>query len=131
MKTQTKLLFIRIAGVLSVIFALFHTAFYWIFKWAQDLNTLNPANKAILLTFNIIVILLLIYSVVLSFGYTQQLIQTTIGKSLLLFFSGFYMARIVCEFVYFGFRMPTSIMVIAICLIPAICFSLPVFFKSK
>jgi hypothetical protein len=131
MKTQTKILLIRIAGALSVLFTLFHTGFYWMFKWSQDLAVLQPVNRAILLTLNVVVILLLVYSVIMSLGYPRQLIQTQVGKSLLLFFSSFYLVRIVCEFIYFGFRMPSSLMIITICLIPAICFGLPVLFKSK
>jgi hypothetical protein len=130
MKTQTKLLLIRIAGVLSVIFTLFHTAFYWIFKWSQTLTVLHPTNKAILLTLNVCGILLLLYSVIMSLGHTRQLIETTIGKSLLLFFASFYLVRILCEIAFFGFKMPSSLIIITICLIPAICFALPALLKA-
>jgi hypothetical protein len=131
MKTQTKLLLIRIAGVVSFLFTLFHAGFYWIFKWSETLSVLNISDRGILLTFNLICILLLLYSVILSLRFTRHLIETVAGKSILLFFTAFYLLRIYCEFPYFGFRMPGSIIVIVICLIPAICFGLPVFYKSK
>ena len=131
MKTQTKLLLIRIAGVVSILFTLFHAGFYWIFKWAETLTVMNPTDRGILLTFNLICILLLIYSVILALGFTHQLIETVAGKSILLFFTLFYLVRIVCEFVYFGFQMPSSIFIIAICLLPALCFVLPALTKSK
>jgi hypothetical protein len=131
MKKQTKILLIRIAGVISILFTLFHAGFYWIFKWSQTLSVMNPIDKGILLTFNLISILLLLYSVVLSLGFARQLIETIVGKSLLLFFTIFYVVRIYSEVAYFGFRIPGSIMIISVCLIPAICFSLPVFLKSK
>jgi hypothetical protein len=131
MKTQTKLLSIRIAGIFSIIFTLFHAGFYWLFKWSQALSVLNASDRGILLTFNLICILLLLYSVILSLGYTRQLIETVAGKSILLFFTTFYLVRIFSEFAYFGFQMPSSIFIIAICLIPAVCFGLPVFVKSK
>jgi hypothetical protein len=131
MKKQTKILLIRIAGVISILFTLFHAGFYWIFKWSQTLSVMNPIDKGILLTFNLISILLLLYSVVLSLGFARQLIETIVGKSLLLFFTIIYVVRIYSEVAYFGFRIPGSIMIISVCLIPAICFSLPVFLKSK
>jgi len=131
MKTQTKLLLIHIAGVFSILFTLFHAGFYWIFNWSKTLIVMNPIDKAILLTFNLIGILLLLYSVILSLGFARQLIETTVGKSLLLFFTLFYVVRIFSEFAYFGFRMPGSIVIIVMCLIPAVCFSLPAFLKSK
>lgn len=131
MKTQTKVLLIRIAGVVSILFTLFHSAFYWIFKWSQTLVNMNPTDRAIMLTFNVICILLLLYSVILSFWFTRQLIETVIGKSLLLFFSVFYIMRIVAEFAYFGFMMPKSVIILVVCLIPAVCFGLPALLKSK
>ncbi|HNW51465.1 MAG TPA: hypothetical protein PKH79_10305 [Prolixibacteraceae bacterium] len=131
MKTQTKLLLIRIAGVVSILFVLFHAGFYWIFKWSQTLTVMNPTDRGILLTFNLIGVLLLLYSVVMSLGYARQLVETTTGKSLLLFFTAFYLVRIFSEFAYFGFHAPGSIIILAMCLLPAICFSLPVFVKSK
>jgi len=131
MKTQTKLLLIRIAGVFSILFTLFHAGFYWIFNWSKTLIVMNPIDKAILLTFNLIGILLLLYLLILAFGFTRQLIETTVGKSLLLFFTLFYAVRIFSEFAFFRHEMPLSLVIITMCLIPAICFSLPVFFKSK
>ncbi len=131
MKTQTKLLLIRIAGVLSILFTLFHAGFYWIFNWAETLTVMNPIDRAILLTFNLICILLLLYSVILALGFTRQLIETTIGKSLLLFFTLFYTVRIFSEFAFFGHEMLLSLVIIVMCLIPAICYSLPAFLKSK
>jgi hypothetical protein len=131
MKTQTKILLIRIAGVISILFTLFHSGFYWIFKWSQTLTVMNPTDRGILLTFNLIGIILLLYSVILSLGFARQLIENAVGKSLLLFFTLFYLVRIFSEVAFFGFRIPGSIMIISVCLIPAICFSLPVFLKSK
>jgi len=131
MKTQTKLLLIRIAGMVSILFTLFHAGFYWIFKWSQTLTVMNPTDRGILLTFNLIGVLLLLYSVVMSLGYTRQMVETSTGKSLLLFFTAFYLVRIFSEFAYFGFRSPSSVIILAMCLLPAICFSLPVFMKSK
>jgi hypothetical protein len=131
MKTQTKLLLVRIAGVVSILFTLFHAGFYWLFKWSETLMVLNANDRAILLTFNLISILLLLYSVILALGFARQLIETVAGKSILLFFTAFYLVRIYCEFAYFGFRMPSSIIIITICLVPAVCFGLPVVVKSK
>lgn len=131
MKTKTKLLLIRIAGIVSIIFTVFHAGFYWIFKWSETLSVMNANDRGILLTFNLICILLLLYSVIMALGFTRQLIENAAGKSILIFLTTFYLVRIYCEFPYFGFQMPSSIFIIAICLIPAICFGLPVFIKTK
>ena len=131
MKTQTKLLLIRLAGIVSIFFTAFHAGFYWIFNWSQTLSTMNTTDRGIMLTFNLICIILLAYSVVLTLGFTRYLIEEKIGKSLLIFFTSFYILRIISEFVFFGFSMPGSILIIAMCLLPTICFTLPVFYKTK
>jgi hypothetical protein len=113
MKTQTKLLLIRIAGVVSIFFTLFHAGFYWIFKWSQTLSAMNPTNRGILLTFNLIGVLILFYSVVMSLGYARQLTETTAGKSLLLFFSAFSASLPTSGFVR---RVPSSLPQCAFCL---------------
>lgn len=131
MKTQTKLLLIRLAGIVSIFFTAFHAGFYWIFNWSQTLSIMNATDRGIMLTFNLICILLLAYSVVLTLGFTRYLIEEKTGKAWLIFFSSFYILRIISEFVFFGFSMPGSILIIAMCLLPAVCFALPVFYKTK
>lgn len=131
MKQQTAFLLIRIAGYLTILFTLFHAGFYWIFHWSETLACMNATDRGILLTFNLTSVILLVYSVILSLGYTAQLIETVAGKSVLLFFSSFYLARIYSEFAYFGFKMPGSIVIIVTCLIPAVCFGAPVFLYSQ
>lgn len=131
MKTKTKLVLLRIAGFATIPFTLFHIAFYWLFNWSVALQPLAPMNRAIFLTFNLVGILFLVYSAIMSLGYSRNLIEEKIGKSLLLFFSAFYVLRIIAEFAWFGIRMPASISIIAICLLPALCFALPALTKSK
>ena len=131
MRTQTKLFLIRLAGIISILFTLFHAGFYWIFKWSETLTVMNPTDKGILLTFNLIGILLLLYSVIMSLGYTRQLIESIAGKSLLLFFAVFYAVRIFSEFAYFGFEVPGSLVIVGMCLVPLICFLVPALVKSK
>lgn len=131
MKTQTKLVLIRIAGVVSVFLTLFHAGFYWLLNWAQTLAVMNPDDRAILLTFNLIGVMLLLWSVVASLAFPRKLLDNVAGKSILLFFTAFYMVRIYGEFAYFGFHMPQSLFIIALCLVPMIGFGLPLLTKSK
>jgi len=131
MKTKTKIFLVRLAGAVSIVFTLFHAAFYWLFNWAQTLTVMNPTDRAIMLTFSLLCTLLILYSVMVAFFHTRALFETSTGKSLSLFFSTFYLMRIVCEFAYFGFSIPGSLIIIALCLLPAICFGLPVLLKTK
>jgi hypothetical protein len=68
--------------------------------------------------------MLLLWSVVASLAFPRKLLDNVAGKSILLFFTAFYMVRIFGEFAYFGFHMPQSLFIIALCLVPMIGFGL-------
>ena len=131
MKLQTKRILLRIGGGISIIFMVFHASFNWLFNWSQALQVLSASDRGILLTFNLIGVLMLFYSVVVTLRFTHQLLENAVGSSILLFFSGFYLVRIFSEVAFFGFAGAKSVFIIGICLVPIVCFSLPVFIKSK
>ncbi len=124
MKTNTQNRLIRIGGVFSGLFLILHIGFYWLFKWESTLQVMNHEDRSILLTLNLVGILFLVYCTGITLFMTKQLVQSVAGKSILLFFASFYLLRIVAEFLYFGFRFPSSIGGIILCLIPAVCFGL-------
>lgn len=129
MKKENRNQFIRTGGVFSGLFLILHISFYWIFRWEQTLQVMNPTDKAIMLTLNLVGILFLIYSTGVSFLLTKQLPQSSAGRSVLLFFASFYLLRIVAEFLFFGFVVPKSIVAVLLCLIPAVCYGLAALLK--
>ncbi|MBW8323437.1 MAG: hypothetical protein K0M50_01600 [Prolixibacteraceae bacterium] len=129
MKTENRNQFIRTGGVFSGLFLMLHISFYWIFRWEQTLLVMNPTDKAIMLTLNLVGILFLIYSTGVSFLLTKQLPQSSAGRSVLLFFASFYLLRMVAEFLFFGFVVPKSIFAVLLCLIPAVCYGLAALLK--
>lgn len=131
MKTENRNKLIRSGGIFSGLFLMLHIGFYWISRWEQTLQVMNPTDKAIMLTLNLVGVLFLIYITGVSFLLTKQLPQTSAGRSVLLFFASFYLLRIVAEFVFFGFAAPKSIVAVLLCLIPALCFGLPAIFKPE
>lgn len=124
MKTENRNKLIRTGGIFSGLFLMLHIGFYWIFRWGQTLQVMNPTDKAILLTLNLVGILFLVYATSVSFVLPRQLPQTPAGRSVLLFFASFYLLRIVAEFIFFGFIVPKSIVAVLLCLIPAVCYGL-------
>jgi hypothetical protein len=125
MKTENRNKLVRTGGVFSALFLALHIGFYWIFRWEQTLRVMNPTDKAILLTLNLVGILFLIYATGVSFLLTKQLPQSFAGRSILLFFASFYLLRIAAEFIFFGFEAPKSFVAVLLCLIPAVCYALP------
>jgi hypothetical protein len=131
MKPENRNKLIRTGGIFSGLFLMLHIGFYWIFHWEQTLQVMNPTDKAIMLTLNLVGILFLIYSTSVSFVLTKQLPKTSAGRSILLFFASFYLLRIAAEFLFFGFAAPKSFVAVLLCLIPALCFGLPAIFKPE
>lgn len=128
MKTQTILL--RIAGIISFIFVIFHLMFEKAFNWPITLNCLLPVNKAIMLTYHYICILVLIFMSIVSVFQTKTLINSDLKYSVLGFFCFFFIIRIITEFTFFGIRS-SSIAIIPMCAIPAIIFAIPLIKNKK
>lgn len=117
----------KIAGVMNLLFLMFHLPFYWMFRWEQALSTLSPDNRYIMLTFNIIANILLLYFTVVLLRYSRLLLQNAVGKSFLLLVSAFFIARIFAEFYFWGFHGVPSTIIIVLCAIPAVCCLVPLF----
>ncbi len=124
MKTENKNKLVRTGGIFSGLFLILHIGFYWLFRWEQTLQVMNPTDRAILLTLNLVGILFLVYATTVSFLQASQLPRTPVGRSVLVLFASFYLLRVVAEIVFFGFVVPKSILAIVLCLIPAACYAL-------
>ena len=113
-----------VAGCINLLFLMLHAVFPWLFNWKETLACLDLNNWAILQTFNIIVILMILAMTFFSFRYPSELTSSTLGRPISIVFSLFYFIRIVAEFVYFGYTGLASIVIIALCLIPALVYLL-------
>ena len=111
-----------IAGVISLLFFVFHIFFFQLFNWKERLISLNHNNWAIFQTFNLVAILMAGMITYFSFRHPTELVQTSLGKSLLVAFSLFYLIRIVSQFIYFGYQGIGSLMIVVLCLIPALIY---------
>lgn len=97
-----KKIMISIGGVLSVLFGLFHLSFWILFDWKNELLKISIENRNIMQMLNIGSSIIL-----LSFGYIllfnrNEVINTKIGKTILIILAIFYFARLIMEFVFSG-----------------------------
>ena len=125
------LIMIRIAGGICLFFMLFHLAFYKLFSWDTSLNSLTLNNRSILLTYHYISILITGFMGILPFTQGKMLLNSPLRYSILSFFSIFFLIRIITEFTNFGFNLPQSPIILVLCVIPMILFSIPIFSKNK
>lgn len=128
---KTHRILIRTAGVISLIFMLFHLAFNRLFNWDNTLICLSQSDRAILLTYHYISILITGFMAYVSLFQTKALLNSSLKISILGLFDLFYMIRIITEFTQFGFSIPQSFVILIMCSIPLICYAIPIFCKQK
>ncbi|MBN2091897.1 hypothetical protein JW964_19935 [candidate division KSB1 bacterium] len=111
-----------IAGIISLLFSIFHLFFYKIFNWSVTLACLDQNNRAIFLTFNLATILMILMITCFSLFYAKELINNKLSRPLLSVFALFYLIRIFSEFLYFGYHGFASLIIILLCLVPAMIY---------
>lgn len=128
---KTNILLIRIGGVLNIVFFLFHLAFYWLFNWKTTLACLSLDNWAIYHTFNISCDFILLFFVFVSLVKPEKLLTEINGRRITLLMVGFFSIRIVLEFILWGYQGLNSLIIVFICIAPAILYGLPLIRRNK
>ena len=128
---KTSVICLRIAGTISVFFTLFHCLFNKLFNWDLTLSCLSQSDRAIMLTYHYICILMVGFMSILLLFQAKQILESKIGSSVLIFFSAFYLLRMITEFTLFGFAGIHSIFILILCLIPVILFIIPIIYNLK
>ncbi len=128
MKTQFILL--RIAGIISFLFLVFHLMFYKMFNWNSGLSCLSNDNRAIMLTYHVISILITGFMALIPLIQTKTLLNSPLKYTVLSMFCLFYMVRIITEFTLFGFSKASPVILI-MCIIPMAFYAVPIFSKQK
>jgi hypothetical protein len=123
MKTQIRLL--RIAGIICLPFMLFHLAFNRLFGWDTSLACLSQSDRGILLTYHYISMLLLGFMTVVLLLQSREILVSKLKYSVLGMIVLFFLVRIVTEFTLFGWHMPSSPVILFMCLLPVILLIVP------
>ena len=126
---KTNLILLKIAGSISILFMLFHLGFQKLFDWEHSLKCLNVCDHSILLTYHYISILILSFMGLVPLVQGRLLLSSPLKYSVLSFFALFYLIRIITEFTLFGLSIASPIILI-MCIIPLICYLIPMIRKS-
>ena len=122
---------IMAAGLINALFFVFHLFFPRMFRWEKSLASLDRLNRAIFWTYHIIVLLILAAMAYISIRYASDLLGTPLGGAVLLTFAMFFILRIAAEFLYFGFDGVRSVIILAMCLVPAVVYMLGLGLRSS
>ena len=112
-----------IGGINFLLFGLFHLSFWHGLDWKNELIKLTEINSNVMQMLNIgISVFLLSFGFIMLF-YRREILNSALGKALLIIFSLFWFARLVGEFVFPGSSIIFGLILflcVLIYLIPAI-----------
>lgn len=128
---KNSIVLLKIAGIINLMFLMFHLPFYWMFQWEHTLTCLTADTRNILLTMNIIANVLLIYFTFVLLRYNRIILQNAVGKAFLILVASFYIVRIFAEFYFWEFNGVQSWIITILCAIPAVCCLIPLFPKKN
>ena len=117
-------------GVYNIGFALFHIGFWKIFHWNTELKKISFANKAIMQILNIQIIYYFVFTAVICFVFSTELVTTKFGNWFLAATSLFWLIRTLQQFIFLRANHYKIHLLTFIFLIGTILFSLPLILKS-
>lgn len=116
---------IFICGILSVVFALFHIAFWWLFKWPATLEYMYPGHRMLMQTFNFCMLPLFIFFSYVYLALSQEILSTRLGRAVLLMNASIYYFRSLAELIFGDIRLGESQFFFGLCLVMGILFTVP------
>jgi len=120
---------ILFGGVFNLGFAIFHLLFWQIFRWKEDLASLTSTNRFIMQILNLCLIFVFLIMAYVSIFQTAAMISTSLGKSLLIAFSLFWLLRMIEQIIFFGVKNKVSFAFTLVFFVGCIIYALPVLVK--
>ncbi len=117
---------IFLGGLYCLGFAIFHTQFWRIFDWKNDLNKISLANKAIIQIANLRLIYFFLFVAAVWFIFPEALATTALGNFFLLGISLFWLGRTIEQFVFIKVDHPMVHLLTYVFIIGTILFAIPV-----
>lgn len=117
---------IFVGGVFNLGFAVYHTMFWRLFRWKEDLASLRRINREVMQVLNLCLTFVFLVMAYVSFFHTSELIQTSLGKTLLIAFSLFWFLRMIEQVVFFGIKNKMSVAFTLVFLLGSVIYLLPV-----
>ncbi len=98
-----------IGGIVVFGFLIFHLFFWKIFDWKRDLKSLTPINRAIMQVLNLSLSFIFLLISYISIFHTDELLNTDLGRTMLLGIATFWFLRAIEQIVFFGLKSTISI----------------------
>jgi hypothetical protein len=123
-------LLIKLGGVYNIVLVIFHLLFWRLFDWENDLRKLSFLNRAIMQVLNLSLSLVFIMFSYISLAHTHELLSTSLGHSLLILMTLFWVARSIEQIVFFKLNHWGSVAFLAFFLAGAVLYAIPAIFYA-
>jgi hypothetical protein len=114
-------------GIYTVALIIFHALFWRIFNWPETLMPLNYVNKATIQVLNISITFIFFIFAYISFAHTKELLNTELGRTLLVLISGLWLFRAAQQVVFYKLENKASVAFAFYFLLGAVLYGIPVF----
>ncbi|WP_129713576.1 hypothetical protein [Pedobacter sp. SYP-B3415] len=116
---------VLVCGVYSLAFAGFHLLFWKLFNWKTELKKLSFANRGILQILNLRIIYIFFLIAFLCFAYPDELLNTRLGKAVMIGMSLFWLGRLIEQLVLLRAKHVVIHILTAVFAMGAILFASP------
>lgn len=100
--SEFSLRLVFVSGVLNLMFTIFHMMFWQLFKWKDELAKISAENRGIMQVLNLVLIFVYIAAAYIAFFHGRELVQTQLGRTLLISGFLFWLLRAIYQPVFWG-----------------------------
>lgn len=116
---------LALGAIHSFAFAAFHLTFWKLFDWRGQLPRLSTANRAILPILNLRLTYVFLGVGALCLAFPRDLVGTALGRAILLGMSGFWLGRLIEQFVFLPYHRVSVHALSALFALGAVLFAWP------
>jgi hypothetical protein len=112
-------------GIFNLGFTIFHLFFWKLFDWKKDLASLTPINRSVMQILNLCLTFMILVMSYVSLFLPQEMLTTSLGKSLLVAFALFWFLRMLEQIFVFEVKGSLSFVFTLIFLLGSIFYVIP------
>lgn len=120
-------LFIFLCGIYAAGFVIFHLFFWKILNWKTELQKLGKINRAVMQIMNIQLIVYFTTIAIMCFYFKHELLESNIGKFMLIATSLFCFVRFVQQFIFLRIKIWQIHLLTVLFGLGTVLFLLPIF----
>jgi len=122
-------LMLTVGGLVNLGLFAYHAMLWRMLDWKMTLAPLDEQNRIIVQMLNIGVMVMLLLMAHLSLFHKKALVETRLGKTVLIWFMLFYLVRAADELIFYKFKIVPSGLIILACVIVAVIYFIPAIYR--